>query len=533
MNLDSAASPTSHNGDFDDDVLDDPTLVGSTELKDLNESGNHPRGSVAGIAPIGSIVGQYELLDEIARGAMGVVYRARHQTLGRMAAVKMILDADAVSSDVRERFETEARAAATLNHPGIVALFESGHWNGYPYFAMAYVDGESLLQRLRNGPMTPKQAAEMIACVSEAMAHAHARQIIHRDLKPANILIDSSGKPHITDFGVCKDLASSSNLTTAGEMVGTPHYMPPEQAGMANVPLGPAADVYSLGAVLFAMLTGRPPFLAATPIEVVSQVLTQDPVSPRALNSSVPIELSVITMKCLRKNPVQRYADAGELAADVNRFLSGQPILAKPPSMFDRLGLLLQRHVFFASVSSSVALAMLALTFFVFVSLMKSRRDLAETQEQLQLVQTQLNGERLVTSRFLRRQSDSENNRATIINNYELERLTDAIEQFSESNPELALQLTIETARFSIANKLEFPDKFRSRLVDAAQANAPNEDLMKLTLNELIEQAEKQVVRPMSSSERKVFGLPVDEVQPESSPLSQSTESPPTTNNTP
>ncbi|MCM2372397.1 serine/threonine-protein kinase [Aporhodopirellula aestuarii] len=499
-----------------DELLDLPTFIGPA-------SGSRPRNVAgdenAGIAACGSIVGQYELLGEIARGAMGVVYRARHQKLGRLAAIKMILDPDAVGADVHERFETEAKAAATLDHPGIVALFETGRWNGYPYFAMAYVDGESLLERLRSGPMTPTQAAGMAQQVSEAMAHAHKRHIIHRDLKPANILIDSEGVPHITDFGVCKDLSSSSHLTTAGELVGTPHYMPPEQAGACDSPLGPAADVYSIGAVLFAMLTGRPPFLAATPVDVVAQVLTQEPVSPKALNANIPVELSVITMKCLRKKPQQRYRDASELAADLARYLDGKPIQARPPSLYDRVHLFLQRHVFFASVSGTAVLVLLSLMGFVFASLLQTRVQLATVEVELDQTQRQLANERRLTTRFLSQRSNlsADEDRQSFITQYEMDRLSSAVEQVAESAPDVALQLAIEAAKFSIEHEIQLPETVESLLVAATTPDgetAGEDSSNGMSLAERISLAQQRIILPMSAEDRTLFGLPSLETTP-------------------
>ncbi|TWU56491.1 Serine/threonine-protein kinase PrkC [Rubripirellula tenax] len=519
---------------IDNDDLDQPTIVGPKE-----DSPSEDRsGASCGFASIGSIVGQYELLGEIARGGMGVVYRARHQRLGRLAAIKMILDPDEAGDRAHDRFDTEAKAAATLDHPGIVSLFESGHWNGYPYFAMAYVDGKSLSDELRSGPLKPVQAANLAASISDAMAHAHDRHIVHRDLKPANILIDEKGQPHITDFGVCKDLSASSELTTAGELVGTPHYMPPEQAGMAGVPLGPAADVYSIGAVLFAMLTGRPPFLAATPIEVVSQVLTQDPVSPRALNASVPIELSTIAMKCLRKNAKQRYPHAKDLADDLHRFLKGEPILARPPSLIDRFQILLRRHVFVASVSSTGALALIAMMLFLFVSLTRTRDNLATTQIDLDKVEAQLKSERITVARFLRTRSVSPSGTDPIkvIQQFEMDRIVDAHLQATPTHPDLAMELAVEAAKWSVSNDLELPEnifdflrnevmrqqpsdaaaerKKTSQVVEGSDLYAELEDASasdRSILDKLIDVARKQIVKPMSNADRRLFGLRVDE----------------------
>jgi serine/threonine-protein kinase len=261
---------------------------------------------------------------------MGVVYKARQVSLNRIVALKMILAGQLASdSDVR-RFYTEAEAAANLAHPGIVPIYEVGHWEGQHFFSMGYVDGTTLAAEMTRGPLSPARAAEIVMKVAEAVAYAHAQGVIHRDLKPGNVLLDKSDQPHVTDFGLAKRVEGDSNLTATGQVLGTPSYMPPEQAAGRMADIGPASDVYALGAILYALLTGRPPFEAPTALETLTQVLELEPVAPRHLNKNVPRDLQTICLKCVEKEPHRRYASAQELAEDLERFLSGEPILARP-----------------------------------------------------------------------------------------------------------------------------------------------------------------------------------------------------------
>ncbi len=232
--------------------------------------------------------GDYELLAEIARGGMGVVYKARQTRLNRTVAVKMILAGELADQDDVRRFLSEAEAAAGLDHPGIVPVYESGEINGQHFFSMGFVDGQSLAALLTQGPLPPRQAAELLAQVADAVDYAHERGVIHRDLKPGNILLDQEGHPRVTDFGLAKRVAGDSNLTRTGQALGTPSYMPPEQASGKLDAIRPAADIYALGAVLYATITGRPPFQAATALDTILQVLEQEPVAPRQLNADVP-----------------------------------------------------------------------------------------------------------------------------------------------------------------------------------------------------------------------------------------------------
>ncbi len=232
--------------------------------------------------------GDYEIESELARGGMGVVFLARQISLNRPVALKMILTGQLANETDVKRFYAEAEAAANLDHPGIVPIFEVGQHDGQHYFSMGFVEGQSLSQRLAHGPLPPGEAAALLVKVAEAIEYAHRRGVIHRDLKPGNILLDREGNPRVTDFGLAKKLEGDSGLTGSGQIMGTPSYMPPEQAGGNRGDVGPAADVYALGATLYALVTGRPPFQAATAMDTVLQVIGEDPVPPRRLNASVP-----------------------------------------------------------------------------------------------------------------------------------------------------------------------------------------------------------------------------------------------------
>ncbi len=276
---------------------------------------------------LGKRFGDYELLEEIGRGGMGVVYRARQISLGRIVAVKMILRADLASPTDVKRFRAEAESAARLNHPHIVPVYEVGEHNGHPFFSMKLVEGTTLSKRLMDGPLTTKTALEILIPVCNAITEAHRQGVLHRDLKPSNVLIDQEGRAHVTDFGLAKriqpnevDAGESLNalsLTQSGAILGTPGYMAPEQAAGQRGELSSRTDVYSLGAILYAMLTGRAPFQAATPLDTVLMVLEQDPLPPRLLNQTVDPDLEMIALKCLQKPADLRYSSAADLEADL------------------------------------------------------------------------------------------------------------------------------------------------------------------------------------------------------------------------
>ncbi|MGO9114327.1 MAG: protein kinase domain-containing protein, partial [Thermoguttaceae bacterium] len=305
-------------------------------------------------------IGDYELLEEIARGGMGVVYKARQISLNRIVAVKMILAGLLATKADHDRFHSEAQAAAVLDHPNIVPIFEVGEHEGQHYFSMGYVDGSSLSARLAEGPLPPKEAAELVAVVAEAVEYAHRQGVIHRDIKPSNILIDCKGRPRITDFGLAKRVGSGSDLTATGEPLGTPSYMPPEQAAGQINAIGPAADVYSLGALLYAMLASRPPFQAATPMETLRQVIESEPVALRQLNAAIPRDLETTVLKCLEKSVPRRYATAQALAEDLKRYLEGRPILARPVGRWEHAWRWCRRQPVVAGLIAAVALTLVA-----------------------------------------------------------------------------------------------------------------------------------------------------------------------------
>jgi hypothetical protein len=309
-------------------------------------------------------IGDYELLEEIARGGMGVVYRARQTSLNRIVAVKMILGGQlATEADVK-RFHTEAEAAANLQHPNIVAIHETGEHEGKHYFSMDYVAGLDLAQALKAGPMPSVKAAELLRTIAEAVHYAHQRGTLHRDLKPQNVLMDAAGQPHITDFGLAKQMTGQSDLTQTGTVMGSPSYMPPEQATGKLAELGPPADVYSLGAILYQMLTGKGPFVGATPVDTLRQVIEQEPVAPSKINDQVPPDLETICLKCLEKKPEQRYSSARALSEELERYLKHEPILARPASRARKLiAWCRQRPWALTGASVAIILGLVGLTF--------------------------------------------------------------------------------------------------------------------------------------------------------------------------
>jgi serine/threonine-protein kinase len=274
-------------------------------------------------------LGDYELIEEVGRGGMGVVFRGRQVSLDREVAVKMILRGRLASEADLQRFLAEAAATARLVHPGIVPVYEVGDFDGRPFFSMQYIDGETLADRTTRGPLRQREAARIIAQVARAVQFAHEQGFVHRDLKPSNILLNKEHQPLITDFGLAKESGADVNLTRSGMLVGTPAYMSPEQAGGRKELLGPATDIYSLGSMLYFTLTGRPPFVAETPVELVMLVIEQDPSPPRALRPSLDRDLEMIVIRCLQKPVDLRYASAGDLADDLEAFLADEVVSAR------------------------------------------------------------------------------------------------------------------------------------------------------------------------------------------------------------
>jgi WD40 repeat protein len=302
--------------------------------------------------------GDYELLEEIGRGGMGVVYRAMQVSLKRTVALKMILSGQLANADDVRRFHAEAEAAARLDHPGIVPVYEVGQHEGHHYFSMAFIEGESLARKVAEALPPPREAAELTRKVAEAVSYAHVEGVIHRDLKPGNILVDRQGQPRLTDFGLAKRVQGDSSLTATGQVLGTPSYMPPEQANGQGGAVGPLSDVYSLGAVLYCLLTGRPPFQSDNPLDTLLQVIQQEPVAPRQLNARVPRDLETICIKCLSKEPRKRYSSALDLAADLDRFLAGKPIHARRIGPVGRAWRWCRRNPVVAGLSAALVFAL-------------------------------------------------------------------------------------------------------------------------------------------------------------------------------
>jgi WD40 repeat protein len=314
--------------------------------------------SVAGDRALPIVTG-YEILDMLGRGGMGVVYKARQLALHRVVALKMILAGAHADAEELRRFRREAEAAARLQHPGIVQVFEIGEYQGLPFMALEYCAGGSLSRKLAGMPLPPREAARLTAAVADTLEAAHQKQIVHRDLKPQNVLLTESGAPKIADFGLARKLDSASVGTHTGAVVGTPSYMPPEQARGERV--GPAADVYALGAVLYELLTGRPPFVGPDAMAILSQVFYKDPLRPHRLQPTVPRDLETICLKCLHKEPGQRYLAARDLAEDLRRFQAGEPIVARPAGRLERAWKWARRHPARAMVAVLVPLLALLL----------------------------------------------------------------------------------------------------------------------------------------------------------------------------
>jgi serine/threonine-protein kinase len=302
----------------------------------------------------------YEVQDELGRGGMGVVYRAWDRRLNRPVALKMLLAGAYARPEDRERFRREAEAEAGLRHPNIVQVHDVGELDGRPYFIMEFVEGGSLAHRLAGAPLPAGQAARLVAALAEAVQAAHDRGIVHRDLKPANVLLAADGTPKITDFGLARRLEDGPGLTHSGATLGTPSYMAPEQARGEKGAIGPASDVYTLGATLYECLTGRPPFRAETAAATLQQVVADEPVPPARLNPQVPRDLETICLKCLHKLSARRYPTAAALAEDLRRFLRGEPIAARPPGRGERLVRWTRRHPGRAALVAATALVALA-----------------------------------------------------------------------------------------------------------------------------------------------------------------------------
>jgi WD40 repeat protein/predicted Ser/Thr protein kinase len=310
-------------------------------------------------------IGDYELLEEIARGGMGVVYRARQLSLNRTVALKVILSGHLASKEEVSRFRLEAEAAANLHHPSIVTVYETGEEDGRHYFSMEYVSGQDLGAVVRQGPMPARRAALCAQRIAEAVHYAHQQGTLHRDLKPSNVLLDPDDRPRITDFGLAKRLRdgaspfAGSGITVTGQVLGSPSFMPPEQATGKPDALSPASDVYSVGAILYHLVTGRPPFQAVTLPGILRAVAESEPIAPRLLQPDLPRDLEIICLRCLEKDPAKRYGSAQDLADDLGRFLRGEPIRARPLGAVGKLWRWCRRQRSLAASLAAIGLLLL------------------------------------------------------------------------------------------------------------------------------------------------------------------------------
>jgi eukaryotic-like serine/threonine-protein kinase len=318
--------------DFNSDA---PTLP-SPLAGDLNAATLQPNAPLEPGAPPSRWLATYEILGELGRGGMGVVYKARQANLNRVVALKVILAGEHASAETLDRFREEARAVARLQHPNIVQVYEVGEHGNLPFFSLEYCSGGSLDRKLKATPLTPEESAVLVQTLARAVQAAHANGIVHRDLKPANVLLDAAGTPKVTDFGLAKRLGELGK-TASGALLGTPSYMSPEQAEGKGKQVGPAADIYALGAILYECLTGRPPFTADQPLDIILQVVADEPVPPRRLNPKIRRDLQTICLKCLEKDPRHRYSTAESLSDDLGAFLHGEMISARPPGLVGRL----------------------------------------------------------------------------------------------------------------------------------------------------------------------------------------------------
>jgi serine/threonine-protein kinase len=388
----------------------------------------------------------YEVEGVLGRGGMGVVFKARHLKLNRPVAIKMLLAGAYAGPEELARFRREAEAVAALRHPNIVQVHDAGEVAGHPYFTMECVEGGTLSHSLVGRPKPPRRAAELLITLASAVQFAHQSGFIHRDLKPANVLLTADGVPKITDFGLVRPIASGSQVTRSGDFLGTPCYMAPEQARGHASAVGPAVDIYALGAVLYEMLTGRPPFDEATPVETIYKVITEVPAPPSRWNVKVPRDLDTICLKCLQKSPARRYASAQDLANDLHRFLDGKPVLARPVGP-------LERAVKWGRRRPAAALLVAALLVMLGAAVGSGvwlRRQEAESQAAKELREGQA---RQAVETALRRADDLGREErwqeALLV-------LTDALPNVAEANaPPLRQRYTQVQSDFQIAAKLE------------------------------------------------------------------------------
>jgi eukaryotic-like serine/threonine-protein kinase len=392
---DTAGRPSVPRANAETGAFSDPsTQTGKFEGRDSTANSSSMTGAYtpSGVPAPGPtdvpVVPGYEILDQLGRGGMGVVYRARQVGLDRLVALKMILAGAHARPKDLERFRGEAQAVARFQHPNIVQIFEVGESGGLPYFSLELVDGGTLAAKIAREPQPPRFAAEIVESLARAMQYAHERGVVHRDLKPANVLLAVDGTPKVTDFGLAKRLEQDSGQTQAGAVLGTPSYMAPEQALGDTAKVGPPADVYALGAILYDLLTGRPPFAGTSVLDTLEMVRTREPVPPGDLAAKLPRDLETICLKCLHKEPERRYAGAGELADDLRRYLDGIPILARPVGAVERSWRWAKRNPWVAGLGSATAILVLAVAVITTVLSVRLNARKNEAEANFQAAQT-------------------------------------------------------------------------------------------------------------------------------------------------
>jgi serine/threonine protein kinase/tetratricopeptide (TPR) repeat protein len=340
--------------------------TGELSYEELSRVTHNPRPSMPSVDSdterIPKSVGAYSIERVLGRGGMGIVYKARHTKLGRQVALKMVLAGGHASKQLLQRFIAEAQAVAHLQHPNIVQIFEVGEHEGLPYFSLEYVNGSSLDKKIAGKPLPADEAARLMITLSDAMQYAHDHGVLHRDLKPANVMTTQDGVPKVTDFGLAKRLEESedSGTTREGTVMGTPSYMAPEQARGAIAELGPATDQYSLGAMLYEFLTGRPPFMSPKPLETIMQVLNNEPIPLRQLQPKLPVDIETICLKALQKDASKRYASCKEFSEDLARFLKGEPIQARPVGNVEKVWRWYRRNPLVANLGLATAVGLIA-----------------------------------------------------------------------------------------------------------------------------------------------------------------------------
>ncbi len=363
-------------------------------LADGLDATNAVESEHAGALPTVRYFGDYDLLEEIARGGMGVVYKARQVSLNRLVALKMILQGTFASDKDVARFHAEAEAAANLDHPQIVPIYEVGEHEGQQYYAMKFVEGTSLAKHPRSDPRS--EVAGMITVI-RAVHHAHQRGVLHRDLKPSNVLVDSQGSRYVTDFGLAKRLADTDrSLTEPGQVLGTPRYMSPEQAS-SRKDLTVAADVYSLGVILYERLTGQTPFTGENVVTLLRQARESEPPRPSSIRPGLDRDLETVVLKCLEKEPGRRYPSAEALADDLDRWLRGEPIQARPVGQAERFWRWCKRNPVVSGLAGAVAASLfIGIVVSTYFAVQASRRALAESRERTRAINAEKNMEGLL-----------------------------------------------------------------------------------------------------------------------------------------